>query len=292
MVMTSTPLRVRDNNGIKIDADLRKHFPAIFNTRRSTRVSEDYKLYRSDKVIDIMIDNGMKLVEVSQERVGWSKVRQPHTQIHTMRFQSEQFGREGFGVGDSFPEVVVRNSHDGRSVFQAMAGVFRLICSNGMVVSDMDLGSITRRHYGEANAFDKVAGIIADLPAAVEKVGARIAAWDGLMLSEKEQAAMARLLIAERGKAAEWIKPEMVLEARREADRPNKDGMRSAWLAFNVLQEALTNATITHQPETGRARSIRPINSSFGNLTSNRRLWAQAEAYIGKLAKKRGLEIA
>lgn len=279
MVMTA-PLRLRDNNGLQIDSDLKKAFPAIFNTRRSTNVSEDYKMYRSDKVIEIMADQGCKLVEVSQERVGWSKVRQPHTQIHTMRFRHEDFMREGFGVGDSLPEILVRNSHDGRSVFQAMAGVFRLVCSNGMVVSDMDLGSVTRRHYGEANAFEKVRDILADLPAAVAKVSERITMWDALMLDQAAQAELARELIKVRGKAADWITPELVLEPRRDADAPKADGSRSAWLTFNVLQEALTNATVRHEPETGRARSIRPINSSFGNLQSNKALWATAEAYI------------
>jgi hypothetical protein len=39
-------------------------------------------------------------------------------------------------LGDVWPEVVFRNSHDGTTKFHAQAGVFRLACLNGLVVAD------------------------------------------------------------------------------------------------------------------------------------------------------------
>lgn len=282
--------RIRDNNGLSIDADLRKRFPAIFNTRRSVNVSEDYQLYRSDQVIDIMHDRGLKLVEVGQERVSWSRKRHPHTQIHIMRFRDPRFGRKGFGVGDSWPEIVVKNSHDGRCLFSATAGVFRLVCSNGMVIPDVTLGAVSRRHYGEANAFEKVREIIAELPKAVKRVSDIIVSWDELTLSERQQIAMAKKLMEIKmpsgyTRCPDWLKPQALLEHRRDADAPAKDGTRSAWLTFNVLQEALTNSTISHQPAEGRARSIRPINGVVDNIGMNSRLWTTAEAYVNGLTK-------
>ena len=35
-------------------------------------------------------------------------------------------------VGDSLVEVVLVNSHDGTSSYKLMAGIFRLVCWNGM----------------------------------------------------------------------------------------------------------------------------------------------------------------
>lgn len=289
-------MRYRDNNGIKVDADIRKAFPAIFNTRRSTSVSEDYQLYRSDKVIEIMQDNGMKLVEIGQERIGWSQKRHAHTQIHMMRFREANLKLDNFGVNDSFPEIVAMNSHDGRCLFRAMAGVFRLVCSNGMVVAESDLGQVRRRHYGEANAFEKVKEILAALPAQTVRISQMIQLWDQLELSDKEQLALAKLLMATKMpsgavRSPSWLAPEQVIEHRRDADAPQKDGTRSLWKTFNVAQEVLTNSTVDRLEGEGRARSIRPITAVVGNIGTNQKLWATADAYAAKLAKKRGIEL-
>jgi hypothetical protein len=46
------------------------------------------------------------------------------------------------------PEVVVINSHDGACAFRLIAGLYRLVCSNGLMVSDGEIASIAVRHTG------------------------------------------------------------------------------------------------------------------------------------------------
>jgi len=278
-------LKLRDNNGIKLDAALKSEFPAIFNKRRSTNVSEEYQMYNSAEVVDLMLKAGLSLVEVGQEKLGWSTKRQPHTQVHTMRFMSPEFARKDFGVGDSHPEIVVMNSHDGRCVFRAMAGVFRLVCSNGMVVADQNFGIVRRRHFGEANAFAKVKEIIADMPRVVAEVSGRIEDWSAVRLSTAEQIELARLSMAEKVptgsvRAPDWLLPEQVLEARRDGEHTAGDGTRDLWTTFNVLQESLTNARIPRLAGEGRARTIQPVTDVVGNTGYNQKLWATAEAYF------------
>ena len=36
---------------------------------------------------------------------------------------------------DSVPEVVFLNSHDGTSAYQLRMGIFRVVCTNGLIVS-------------------------------------------------------------------------------------------------------------------------------------------------------------
>jgi len=40
------------------------------------------------------------------------------------------------GIDSLVPEIVLTNSHDGYASFQLMAGVFKFVCSNGMIVAD------------------------------------------------------------------------------------------------------------------------------------------------------------
>ena len=66
--------------------------------------------------------------------------RSEHTK-HMIRFRHAD-SLPSVAVGDSLVEVVLVNSHDGTSSYKLMAGIFRLVCSNGMVVSESMRDSI------------------------------------------------------------------------------------------------------------------------------------------------------
>lgn len=271
---------LRDNNGITIDAEVRKEFPAIFNHKPGQHLSDKYQLYRSDELIERMSDKGMKLVEIAQQL---ARQRDPRTQLHTLRFQPLDTPPQ-FGVNDSVPEVVILNGHDGRNRFRAEAGIFRFICSNGMVVSDMELGKVVRRHFGANNTFDKVAEIVAELPDVINKMHGKILDWSALTLNEQEQTMLALELIKAR-QAPDWVTSAHVLEAKRDAEQP-VDGQRSLWTTFNVLQENLTNAEVSGK-EGDRRSSLRPIQGAWRNVQANEALWSTADAYYS--AKVEGL---
>jgi hypothetical protein len=45
------------------------------------------------------------------------------------------------------PEIVLLNAHDGTSAYQFHAGLFRLVCANGLIVSDATLSPEFRLAY-------------------------------------------------------------------------------------------------------------------------------------------------
>ena len=49
-------------------------------------------------------------------------------------------------LGDVRPELILRNSHDRSSSFRIDAGLFRLACLNGLVVSDRLIDRVTVPH--------------------------------------------------------------------------------------------------------------------------------------------------
>lgn len=274
---------LRNNNGIVIDKEVRKEFPAIFNHRPAEHCSDKYQLYRSDEIIERMTEKGMKLVEIGQQL---ARQRKPETQLHTLRFQPIDVPTV-FGVNDSVPEVVILNGHDGRNKFRAEAGIFRFICSNGMVVSDMELGKVVRRHFGANNTFEKVQQIVSELPDAINKMHGKILDWSALTLDDQEQTLLAMELIKARS-APDWVTSAHVLEARRDAEQP-VDGKRTLWTTFNVLQENLTNVEVSGK-EGDRRTSLRPIQGAWRNVQANEALWTTAEAYYS--AKVEGLKEA
>ena len=49
-------------------------------------------------------------------------------------------------VGDSLPEIVILNANDGSSSLRLLAGLYRLVCSNGLIVATAQIAAITIRH--------------------------------------------------------------------------------------------------------------------------------------------------
>ena len=69
---------------------------------------------------------------------------------HLLRFRDmRNYTPAVQALGTLYPEVVLTNSHDGASAFKVDAGIFRLVCTNGMVVGDSIVPGINVRHTGE-----------------------------------------------------------------------------------------------------------------------------------------------
>jgi hypothetical protein len=51
----------------------------------------------------------------------------------------------GEKVADTYPRIILTNSHDGFNSFKFMVGIFRLICSNGLVCGET-LENMSIRH--------------------------------------------------------------------------------------------------------------------------------------------------
>jgi hypothetical protein len=47
-----------------------------------------------------------------------------------------------------YPQILLTNSHDGGNAFTLSAGIFRLVCSNGLVIKTEDYGSARLVHKG------------------------------------------------------------------------------------------------------------------------------------------------
>src|ERR1700731_5292278 len=92
-------------------------------------------------------------------------------------------------VGDSLLEVVLINSHDGSSQYSLQAGVFRLVCSNGMVVADSLLDAIKIRHTG--NVIDMVIDGSSRILENAPIVNETIQAWKQIELKSTEQLILA-----------------------------------------------------------------------------------------------------
>ena len=65
-----------------------------------------------------------------------------------MAFKNPDLSITSKGDDEVFPVVYISNSHDGTSTFVLRAGIFRLICSNGLVIATTEFESLKIPSYG------------------------------------------------------------------------------------------------------------------------------------------------
>jgi len=205
---------------------------------------------------------------------------------HMLRFR-HQNAANSLVVGDVIPEVCLINSHDGECAFRLIAGLYRLACSNGLLVAEAEIMSIVVRHTG-----DILRDVVAGSQRLTEDAGKALGTvkqWGQLLLSDGERNAFAEsahvLRFADsEGKVATPITPAQLLAPRRYADQ-GKD----LWTTFNVLQEnALKGGLsgIQRDAEGRRVRrvSTREIKGIDGNTNLNMALWKLGQ----KMAELKG----
>ena len=185
---------------------------------------------------------------------------------------------------DAFPRIIMTNSHDGLQAFKFSVGIFRLVCSNGLVVADEKFSEFKIRHKGYtfAELRDVVAQAVKDLPNKVEvlnKMRNKILTQD-----EKQKLALDALLIragitpdSDKAKEFEYDQETIqdILEPKRKEDQGD-----DLWKTFNVIQEKITQGEFHAALKGAKVRKVRKIKSFEKDLQVNKELFKLATALV------------
>jgi len=114
------------------DEELRPCAPSIFASQPIDTVSDRYSFLPTSSILRGMRENGWAPVRAEQQSVRTEARR--GFQKHLIRFARAEHLRS-WEKNQVRPKVVLLNSHDKSSAYQLHCGLFRLVCSNGMVVA-------------------------------------------------------------------------------------------------------------------------------------------------------------
>lgn len=253
-------------------SQLQKTTPSAFAINPAERVSGRYGFIPTVRVMEAMQDSGFIPVDASQTR-SRVETNKGHTK-HMVRFRMP--GCEGTKtIGGLVPEIILVNSHDGTTAYQLRAGLFRLVCSNGLIVGN-DMFCKRVKHHG--NAIEKVVEgakeIIEIFPKAVEVAGK----WQTMRLTDPQRSAYAESALQLKWEENEdlIVSPTELLKAKRWEDREN-----NLWTTFNVLQENLIRGGVRYRKKDVlgefKKGTTRAVNSISENVRLNTALWTLTE---------------
>jgi hypothetical protein len=250
--------------------------PSAYADGAYTGTSHRYAFFPTDTVIEALRETGWAPV-IAQEQRARQEARHGF-QKHMIRFhRREELGRSV--LHDSRLELVLMNSHDGGCAFRIFAGVFRLVCSNGLVVSDASYGAISIRHTRKT--VDHVITASQGIAGHSDRIGESIVAFRQRLLSDTERNDFASRALRLRYDSLEAapVRPSVLLEAKR-----REDSGASLWQAFNTVQENMMRGS---RPDRAKARiesrrvaRVRGLTGLDAQLTLNRDLWELAASYL------------
>jgi hypothetical protein len=258
-----------------LDEDqMRRAAPSIFAEGKHASRSERYTYIPTIEVLRGLRREGFEPFLVAQgasrreDRVDFTK------HLIRLRHAGQARGR------DEAHEIILINSHDGASSYQMLAGMFRFVCCNGLVVGEV-VEDIRIPHKGRIE-HEVIEGAFRVLEG-FEEVAQRTEAMKALELAPAEEMVFARSALALRfGEGAGFeandaLRPAPVTaEQLTEARRPEDLG-RDLWRSFQRVQENVLRGGQAGRSAQGRRVQTRPVGSIDRGVSLNRALWMLAE---------------
>jgi hypothetical protein len=255
------------------DEELRQCAPSIFASQPIDTVSDRYSFLPTSSILRGMRENGWVPVRAEQQSVRTAARR--GFQKHLIRFARAEH-LHSWEKNQVRPEVVLLNSHDKSSAYQLHCGLFRLVCSNGMVVSDTNFQRISIKHSGFNP--DSVIEASFKVLGAVPNIMNKVQLFQDRVLTDAERLALATGAATYRWEDPDKapVSPSMLLYPRRFGD-----GAKDLWTTLNTVQENLVRggqrAQSRRRPDGSRMHKSRAIKGIDEDLRLNKALWHMAE---------------
>ena len=237
--------------------DLIESYPSIFAGSPSPEVSEKYKFIRTSEVLDRLLEIGWSPRQMSEVRA-----RKPHTkgfQKHLIRLTNPELS-VGKSVGEEIPELILTNSHNGKNSFSFKLGIYRIVCSNGLVIPVEEFANITIKHVGQMAS--QIKQVIEESTKTFPVIYRDIDKMKNRELTEREIRGFAKT-------ASELRNPNLSksltvgLDQILEELRPQDSG-NDLWKVYNRVQENLINGNYEIKTKKGsrKGSSIKSIEST------------------------------
>jgi len=269
---------------IKID-ELKKICPTAFaKDKTNPRTSDRYDYVSTEKVINDLAKKGWFPVQARQCRK--NKNSNGIRSFHMIAFQNKKVAIRKVnpdgtpGEVDTYPRIILTTSHDGYNAFRFMVGLFRLVCSNGLVVSDGEIASITIRHI---NYNDEELQKVIDRTVAFTEVAAeKMSVMKNTTVTEEQKREIASEVVKIRKNVEEGEKYEIdeativdILSPVREEDKSD-----DLWTVYNMCQEKLIKGGFAAKGKNNKVRKQRGITSIKKDIDYNQRLWDVITRYV------------
>ena len=270
------------NNDVLHSFEIEALAPAVYAHDHAENLTNKYGNFNSANAIEVMRDYGYGVTQAAQV-----KGRTAQANIHGQHLLAFSKHKDISSGNNERPEIIFYNSHDGKSSMKLFAGIYRFICSNGIVAgegfdqkmihykSNLDnfegiLNQTADRLYDISSMTNNMKNITPNSERVVEFAKQALETrfdWYGIDKDERERNAYTPRSIRD------------ALTSSRVED--NND---DAWTIFNRVQESVLRGGIHILGNTTRRgrkmeayKKSKALTSIKQNVDINRALWDIAQ---------------
>jgi hypothetical protein len=220
------------------------------------------------------------------EQLGWGvvdvkevKARKEGTkgfQKHLVVFRNPDVVINGSDGDTVFPQILLTNSNDGKNAFTFTAGLFRMVCENGLVISTEQFNDVKMRHMGYT--FEElqvqIREMVEQLPLTVESMNK----MKEIKLNEEQAKELAKKALTTRFTEDQVEEMNINLDELLAPTRKEDEGS-DLWSVFNVIQEKILDGSFSYM--TGaKIRKARKVKNFKQDMEINQKLFAMAAEFI------------
>jgi hypothetical protein len=220
------------------------------------------------------------------EQLGWGvvdakevKARKEGTkgfQKHLVVFRNPDVVINGADGDTVFPQILLTNSNDGKNAFTFTAGLFRMVCENGLVISTEQFNDVKMRHMGYT--FEElqvqIREMVEQLPLTVESMNK----MKQIQLSEEQAQALAKKALTTRFTEEQVENIQIDLDQLLEPTRDEDKGT-DLWTIFNVIQEKILSGDFNYISGV-KQRKARKVKNFKQDMEINQKLFAMAAEFV------------
>ena len=244
---------------------------SVFAEKGSSDTSAKYSHIPTYKIIEDMSKLGWGVVDAKEVRAR----KNAGYQKHLIVFRNNDIVIDGADGDTVFPQILLTNSSDGKNAFTFRAGLFRLICENGLVISTQDFADLKIRHFGYnfEELQTTITSMVEKLPLTVESMNK----FKQTQLTDAQIEEFAKKALEVRFSEEEVKRITIDYNDFTKATR-DEDAGNDLWSVFNRIQEKVINGDFNYgySTKTRKARKIKNFNQ---DIVLNSKLYELATEY-------------
>ena len=229
-------------------------------------VGARYSMARTSDILEVLEGHGWNPVDYRERRVLSEERR--GKQAHTIVLSNSHYED-----GSTRPRIMLKNSHDGSGSLQFLAGMYEMICANGLLVG-ATASDIRIRHLNLTES--KILGGIETATTNLHKAITLVESMRSISLDRHQQIEMAEEAVGLAYDIDKYaINPAHLLFNHRRDQR-----VPTLWNTFNTIQERIVRGGVEQRREDGSRIRARAISSIDRSIKVNRALWDLAETRL------------
>lgn len=233
-------------------------------------MSRNYEVFNTGTLADAICEkkfqDGTNMFEVREIKMRKTRKGNEHLAlkgVHMLRLKST---KSLLINGDEvYPEMVIYNSYDGSSAMTVHVGIFRAVCSNGLVVATQDFGKFKVRHMGteQEQAIELLSEFVLKCKDMIQmnvRLGEKIYTEEEMIELAKKAAKLRFDMDLNNEQAMELLVPSRT-----------EDIGNDAWRVLNVLQEKVIGGGF--KIDGVNKRKVKPIRRATEDLKINKAIY-------------------